>query len=161
MGRSGETYGAEMRRFACTCAVLLFAICATSQALAEDAVDFVKSVIPDPSAETWAFVTYPDNHLEVVFNLQRSSSNAGIIASFSSLTKKIVPTAFEKFPKIQAIHIVGNLPFTDKRGNDQTAIAIVVQFSRKNSASIRWEKVQLTNVIDIADHHSINPTLTK
>jgi hypothetical protein len=47
----------------------------------------------------------------------------------------------------------------DRRGNDTVDRAIVAKFSRVKAATMKWENVDATNVVGIADKHWILPEL--
>jgi hypothetical protein len=163
MGGSRKAYGATMKALRLVCALTFWAL-PSLPAHAESPVDFVKGEISREGARPWARVSYPDNHLEIEFDIAPYAASPGAIpSSFGQIVRQIVPEAFQKFPQLQAVDIVAKVSGTDKRGDgyDVAPTVAMVQFSRKNSASIRWDNVRAEDVVDIADHHSIDPALRR
>ena len=123
-------------------------------------VAFAKSVVSEPGSQTFAAVSYPDKSLIVEFRLEPySGGKATAIRAFGEITKKIAQGAFSKFPKIKSVQLIGNLALRDKHGNDIVDRAVMVKFSKVNSATIKWENVDPANVVEIADKHWILPEL--
>jgi hypothetical protein len=80
-----------------------------------------------------------------------------VAKSVGEITKTIVQSTFSKFPKIKSIQLVGSLALRDKHGNDTVDRAVMVKFSKVNAATIKWEDVDPTKVVEIADKHWILP----
>jgi hypothetical protein len=123
-------------------------------------VEFAKSVVSERGSQAFATVSYPDKNLIVEFRLEPySSSKATAVRAFGEITKKIAQVAFTKFPKIKSVQLIGNLALRDKHGNDVVDRAVMVKFSKVNAATIKWETVDPTNIVEIADKHWILPEL--
>ena len=137
---------------------LLLARCAW--AAEPSPVEFAKSVVSERGSQTFATVSYPDKNLIVEFRLEPySSGKATAVRAFGEITKKIAQGAFSKFPKIKSVQLIGNLALRDKHGNDIVDRAVMVKFSKVNAATIKWENVDPTNIVEIADKHWILPEL--
>jgi hypothetical protein len=123
-------------------------------------VEFAKSVVSERGSQTFATVSYPDKNLIVEFRLEPySSGKAAAVRAFGEITKKIAQGAFTKFPKIKSVQLIANLALRDKHGNDAVDRAIMVKFSKVNAATIEWENVDPTTIVEIADKHWILPEL--
>jgi hypothetical protein len=118
---------------------------------------FARSVLSEHGSQTFATVSYPDKTLIVEFRLEPYSAGTTAVRAFGEITKKIVQSTFSKFPKIKSVQLVGSLALRDKHGNDTVDRAVMVKFSRVNAATIKWEDVDLANVVEIADKHWILP----
>jgi hypothetical protein len=137
---------------------LLFSRCAFATELSP--VEFAKSVVSERGSQTFATVSYPDKNLIVEFRLEPySSGQATAVRAFGEITRKIAQVAFTKFPKIKSVQLIGNLALRDKHGNDAVDRAIMVKFSKVNAATIKWENVDPTNIVEMADKHWILPEL--
>jgi hypothetical protein len=137
---------------------MLLARCAWAAELSP--VAFAKSVVSERCSQTFATVSYPDENLIVEFRLEPySAGKATAVRAFGEITKKIAQGAFNKFPKIKSVQLIGNLALRDKRGNDTVDRAIMVKFSKVSAATIQWENVDPANVVEIADKHWILPEL--
>jgi hypothetical protein len=137
---------------------MLLARCAWGAELSP--VAFAKSVVSERGSQTFATVSYPDENLIVEFRLEPySAGKATAVRAFGEITKKIAQGAFNKFPKIKSVQLIGNLALRDKRGNDTVDRAIMVKFSKVSAATIQWENVDPANVVEIADKHWILPEL--
>jgi hypothetical protein len=137
---------------------MLLARCASAAELSP--VAFAKSVVSERGSQTFATVSYPDENLIVEFRLEPySAGKATAVRAFGEITKKIAQGAFNKFPKIKSVQLIGNLALRDKRGNDTVDRAIMVKFSKVSAATIQWENVDPANVVEIADKHWILPDL--
>jgi hypothetical protein len=145
-----------MRSVAAAVCVLTLLCIGQAFAQAATAPMLVRQIITEPGAEPWATVSYPDNCLVVEFKLDPYASAK---RDFSAIAQRLVPAALQQFPKIDSVQITGFLTVRDKRGNDHDVQAAMVKFSRAGSASIRWDRVHLDDVIDIADHHAVSPLL--
>ena len=123
-------------------------------------VAFAKSVASERGSQTFATVSYPDRTLIVEFRLEPyASSKTTTVQAFGEITKKIVAPAFNKFPKIRSVQVIGNMALRDKRGNDAVDRAVMVKFSKANAANINWENIAAENVVEIADKHWLLPEL--
>ena len=123
-------------------------------------VEFAKSVVSQHGSQTFATVSYPDRNLIVEFRLEPySTGKATAVRAFGEITKKLAQGAFNKFPKIKSVQLIGNLALRDKHGNDTVDRAVMVKFSKVNAATINWENVDPANVVEIADKHWILPEL--
>jgi hypothetical protein len=123
-------------------------------------VAFAKSVVSERGSQTFATVSYPDRTLIVEFRLEPySTSQATAVRAFGEITKEIVAPAFNKFPKIRSVQVIGNMALRDKRGNNIVDRAVMVKFSKANAANINWENVAAENVVEIADRHWLLPEL--
>jgi hypothetical protein len=157
---AGKTYGIEMKTFARLLLVgaMLFARCAWATELSP--VAFAKSVVSERGSQTFATVSYPDKSLIVEFRLEPySAGKATAVRAFGEITKTIAQGAFNKFPKIKSVQLIGNLALRDKHGNDTVDRAVMVKFSRVKTATIKWENVDPADVVEIADKHWILPEL--
>jgi hypothetical protein len=139
-------------------AFLLTAGCA--RAAESSPVAFAKNVVSEHGSQTFATVSYPDRSLIVEFRLEPySAGNATAVSAFGEITKKVAQGAFSRFPKIKSVQLIGNLALRDKHGHDTVDRAVMVKFSRENSAAINWESIDPAMVVEIADRHWILPEL--
>ena len=123
-------------------------------------VAFAKSVVSERGSQTFATVSYPDRTLIVEFRLEPySTGKATAVRAFGEITKKIVAPAFNKFPKIKSVQVIGNMALRDKRGNNTVDRVVMVKFSKANAANINWESVAAENVVEAADKHWLLPEL--
>lgn len=137
---------------------MLLARCAWATELTP--VAFAKSAISERGSETFATVSYPDKTLIVEFRLDPySTGKATAVRAFGEITKKIAQGAFNKFPKIKSVQLIGNLALRDKHGNDTVDRAVMAKFSRKTAATITWENVDPTSIVEICDKHWVLPEL--
>ena len=124
-------------------------------------VEFAKSVVSERGSQTFATVSYPDKTLIVQFRLEPySAGKATAIRAFGEITKKIAQGTFSKFPKIKSVQLIGNLALRDKHGDDTVDRAVMVKFSKGSAASIDWENLDPTTIVEIADKHWILPELS-
>ena len=153
----GKTPGAEMN-FAI---VLILALSLSAPATAvETAATFAKSVITEPGLHPWTIVTFPDECLVVEFKLDPFvAKQRDLKTEFGAIARTVVPAALVKFPKLRSVQLTGLVTVRDKRGDDHEVKAVVVKFYRANSASIKWDKVNPADVIDISDKKSVSPML--
>jgi hypothetical protein len=154
-------HGAQMKtfaRFLLVGTMLLVARCAW--ATEPSPVAFAKSVVSERGSQTFATVSYPDRCLIVEFRLEPySAGKATAVRAFGEITKKIAQGAFSKFPKIKSVQLIGNLSLRDKRGHETVDRAVMVKFLKVNAATIKWEDVDPTKVVEIADKHWVLPEL--
>jgi hypothetical protein len=123
-------------------------------------VAFAKSVISERGSETFATVSYPDKTLIVEFRLDPySTGKATAVRAFGEITKTIAQGAFNKFPKIKSVQLIGNLALRDKHGHDTVDRAVMAKFSRVTAATIAWENVDPASIVEIADKHWVLPEL--
>jgi len=95
-----------------------------------------------------------------VFRLEPySADKANAVRAFGEIAKKLAPGAFNKFPQIKSVQLIGNLALRDKHGNDTVDRAVMVKFSRASAATVKWESIDPANVVEIADKHWVLPEL--
>ena len=140
---------------------LLLALLLSAPAIAaETAAMFARSVITEPGLHPWTIVTVPDECLVVELRLdpfvakQRDSRR-----EFGAIVRSIVPAALDKFPRLRSVQVTGLVTVRDKRGNEREVQAVMVKYYRANSASIKWDTVNPSDVIDIADKKTVSPML--
>lgn len=82
--------------------------------------------------------------------------------SFNEVTKQLVPAVLERFRKFQSIEVIKTTDLIDIRGQESHGPWLKASFTRENSATINWPKVQTDNVHLLADefwtHSSIEKT---
>ena len=101
---------------------------------------------------------YNGNELEVV--LSGPSLTAGTTTSvFNVEVANLVPTIFSSFPKVNNVSMVRVVTGKDIRGNDGSAAAIRLSFSRVNASSIQWKSISFSDVPKLADTYWNNPNL--
>jgi hypothetical protein len=158
---AGKAWGAEMKTLARFLLVGTMLLARCAWATEPSPVAFAKSVISEHGSQTFATVSYPDRNLIVEFRLEPySAGKANAVRAFGEITKKIVPGAFSKFPKLKSVQLIGNLSLRDKHGNDIVDRAVMAKFSKVTAATIKWEDVDPANVVEIADKHWILPELS-
>jgi len=140
---------------------LILALLLSAPAIAaETAAMFARSVITEPGLHPWTIVTVPDECLVVELRLdpfvakQRDSRR-----EFGAIVRSIVPAALDKFPRLRSVQVTGLVTVRDKRGNEREVQAVMVKYYRANSASIKWDTVNPSDVIDIADKKTVSPML--
>ena len=140
--------------------VLILALSLSAPATAaETAATFAKSVITEPGLHPWTIVTFPDECLVVEFKLDPFvAKQRDLKTEFGAIARTVVPAALVKFPKLRSVQLTGLVTVRDKRGDDHE-VTVVVKFYRANSASIKWDKVNPADVIDISDKKSVSPML--
>ena len=123
-------------------------------------VAFAKSVVSERGSQTFATVSYPDRNLIVEFRLEPySTGKATALRAFGEITRKLAQGAFSKFPKLRSVQLIGNLALHDKHGHDTVDRAVMAKFSRVTAATINWESVDPSKLVEVADKHWILPEL--
>jgi hypothetical protein len=140
--------------------LILASLLSAPATAAETPAMFAKSIITEPGLHPWTIVTLPDECLVVEVNLDPFvTKHRNLKSEFGAIARTVVPAALDKFPKLKSVQLTGLMTVHDKRGNDRQAQAIMVKFYRANSASIKWDKVEPADVIDISDKKSVSPLL--
>jgi hypothetical protein len=130
----------------------------TVQAVPVNPAEFARSAINEPNANVQTSIN--NGTLVVEYSLKPwALTNWTTKSGFEVHVKAIVPETFKRFPEIAAVQIVGDGPFVDKKGNQSVERAMMVKFSRSNSASINWDNVSYSNIVEIADDHWVHPAL--
>src|SRR5579864_1206319 len=140
---------------------LLLALLLSAPAIAaETAAMFARSVITEPGLHPWTIVTVPDECLVVELRLDPFvAEHRDSRREFGAIVRSIVPAALDKFPRLRSVQVTGLVTVRDKRGNEREVQAVMVKYYRANSASIKWDTVNPSDVIDIADKKTVSPML--
>ena len=140
---------------------LILALLLSGPAMAaETAAMFAKDLITEPGLRPWSIVTVPDECLVVELRLDPLvAKHSDLKSAFGAIARRVVPAALEKYPKLKSVQVTGLMTVRDKHGNDREVQMVMVKFYRKNSASIKWDKVNPAELIDLSDKKAISPML--
>ena len=143
-----------------TLGLILALLLAGPAMAAETAATFAKELITEPGLRPWSIVTVPDECLVVELRLDPFvASHSDLKREFGAIARTIVPAALEKYPKLKSVQVTGLMTVRDKRGHDREVQAVMAKFYRKTSASIKWDTVNPSGVIDLSDKKTVSPLL--
>lgn len=73
-------------------------------------------------------------------------------STFERQTKEIVPAIFDRFPDIDDIQITVDAQFQTIRGDEYRSPILRIEFTRRNAATVHWNKVPYDSLPLIADN---------
>ncbi|HET7888488.1 MAG TPA: hypothetical protein VFL62_19875 [Bradyrhizobium sp.] len=129
-------------------------------AAAETAAQFAKGLIAEPGLHPWSIVTLPDETLVVEFSLDPFvAKQRDLRGEFGAIARRLIPAAFDRFPKLKSVQLTGLVTTRDKRGNEREVQAVMTRFTRATSAAIKWDSVKPDEIIDLSDKKTVSPAL--
>jgi hypothetical protein len=127
---------------------------------ATDPVELARLILNEGDAALTG--TRSGSTLDISYHIDPWALTKGTMQSqFNLQTSEIVPDEFKQFPELQKIIIRSDAKFRSKRGDESRGPILKVVFTRRNAATVHWDRIVSTDIPDIADDFWKHPSFAR